>query len=239
VISLVPTQLQRLLGSRTATAWLRRFELILLGGGPVWPGLADAAARARLRISLSYGMTETAAMVAALRPDEFLAGERSCGLGLPHARLRIGRAGVVRVGGGSLFRGYAGGPRCRGDFGTGDLGAIDKRGRLSIIGRRDDVIITGGKKVHPGDVEAALRATGRLTDVVVVGVPDAEWGEMVVACCPAGQTGLMPPPALPELPAYQRPKRLLALKDWPCNDRGKVNRAGLRAAVSALLNPGR
>ncbi len=79
VISLVPTQLQRLLGSTEAVAWLRGFHVIFLGSGPVWPDLAAAAAAAQLRIALSYGLTETAAMVTALRPEEFLAGARSSG----------------------------------------------------------------------------------------------------------------------------------------------------------------
>ncbi|MBX3749454.1 MAG: AMP-binding protein [Opitutaceae bacterium] len=230
-ISLVPTQLQRLLRSRTAVRWLRRFAIVFLGGGPVWPELAEDGARAGLKISLSYGMTETAAMIAALRPREFLAGDRSSGRPLPHARVRIGRDGGVRVGGKSLFRGYAGGAARRGDFVTGDLGTMDAKGRLRIIGRRDAVIITGGKKVHPAQVEAALRATGKFADVAVIGLPDREWGEIVVACQPAGPRAPVRVPALPDLPAYQRPKRLIPISPWPRNAQGKVDRARLRAAA--------
>lgn len=231
VISLVPTQLKRLLRSRAAVRWLRRFEVVFLGGGPVWPELAEAAARAKLKISLSYGMTETAAMIAALRPREFLAGDRSSGRPLPHARVRIGRGGVVRVCGKSLFRGYAGGATRRGDFTTGDLGACDAKGGLQILGRRDAVIITGGKKVHPVRVEAALRATGKFSDVAVIGVPDREWGEVVVACQPAGRGRAVRLPPLPDLPAYARPKRLVSISPWPRNAQGKVDRVRLRAAA--------
>ena len=234
VISLVPTQLQRLLRSRAAVVWLRRFEIIFLGGGPVWTELADKAAKAQLRISLSYGLTETAAMVAALRPREFAAGERGCGRALPHARVRIGRGGVVRISGRSLFRGYAGDRRGAAEFATGDLGSIDASGGLHILGRRDAVIITGGKKVHPATVEATLRATGIFPDVAVIGLPDAEWGEAVVACYPAGRTGKLKLPALPELPAYQRPKRLVAIKPWPRNAQGKLDRSRLKAAAGKL-----
>ena len=234
VISLVPTQLQRLLRSRAAVVWLRRFEIIFLGGGPVWTELADKAAKAQLRISLSYGLTETAAMVAALRPREFAAGERGCGRALPHARVRIGRGGVVRISGRSLFRGYAGDRRRAAEFATGDLGSIDASGGLHILGRRDAVIITGGKKVHPATVEAALRATGIFMDVAVIGLPDVEWGEAVVACYPAGRTGKLKLPALPELPAYQRPKRLVAIKPWPRNAQGKLDRSRLKAAAGKL-----
>ncbi len=232
VISLVPTQLQRLLRSRAAVRWLRRFAIVFLGGGPVWPELAESAARAGLKISLSYGMTETAAMIAALRPREFLAGDRSSGRALPHARVRLGRGGVVRLEGKSLFRGYAGGAARRGDFVTGDLGMVDARGRLQIIGRRDAVIITGGKKVHPAIVEAALRATGRFADVAVIGLPDAEWGEVVVACHPVGSRAPVHVPDMPDLAAYQRPKRLIPISPWPRNAQGKVDRARLKAAAA-------
>jgi O-succinylbenzoic acid--CoA ligase len=236
-ISMVPTQLQRLLRSRASTAWLRRFEFLLVGGGPVWPELAGAAARARLRVVLSYGMTETAAMITAQGPEEFLAGDRSSGRVLPHVHVRLGRGGVVRVRGNSLFRGYLGASACRGEYATGDLGAFDASGRLHVLGRRDAVIITGGKKVQPALVEAALRATGRFADVAVLGLPHPEWGEEVVACHPAGQKISLDGLRLEILNAYQRPKRLIALPVWPRNAQGKLNRVALRALASTLPHP--
>ena len=246
VISLVPTQLQRLLMAEEAVAWLRQFRVIFLGGGPVWPQLADAAAEAKLPISLSYGMTETAAMVTALRPEEFLAGDRSCGAPLPHARVTIDAEGVVTVAGESLFRGYyvneapkekcnviryisGGGP----GWVTEDLGSFDERGHLHILGRRDAVIITGGKKVHPNEVEAVLRASGEFDDVAVIGLPDAEWGEAVVACHPPSGRAPNLERAVAALAPHQRPKRFIAVADWPRNSQGKVSRAELRRAAAA------
>ncbi|MCW5549860.1 MAG: AMP-binding protein [Opitutaceae bacterium] len=236
-LSLVPTQLQRLLRSRAATAWLRRFELVLIGGGPVWPDLAAAAARAKLRIVLSYGMTETAAMITAQTPEEFLAGDRSSGRVLPHGRVRLGRGGVIRVGGRSLFRGYVGSTARPREHATGDLGAFDPAGRLRVLGRHDDVIITGGKKVQPALVEAALRATGRFSDVAVVGLPHPEWGEEVVACHPPGRKISLAGLRLEALTAYQRPKRLLTLPAWPRNAQGKLNRPAVRALALTLTHP--
>lgn len=234
VISLVPTQLQRLLLSPDAVVWLRGFRVIFVGGGPVWPELADAAARAELPVSLSYGMTETAAMVTALRPAEFLAGDRSSGAALPHARIAIDGEGVIRITGESVFRGYFPGESAAREFITEDLGQLDERGRLHVLGRRDAVIITGGKKVQPAEVEAALRASGEFTDVGVVGLPDPEWGQTVVACYPAG--GKEPDPArltaaLAGLTAFKRPKRYVAVAEWSRNAQGKLNRAALVAAV--------
>jgi O-succinylbenzoic acid--CoA ligase len=234
VLSLVPTQLQRLLALPTAVEWLRGFRIIFVGGGPVWPELADAAAQAQLPVSLSYGMTETAAMVAALRPAEFLAGARSSGGALPHARISLTAEGLVKIAGDSVFRGYFPGETNAHEFVTEDLGRRDEHGQWHVLGRRDAVIITGGKKVQPAEVEAALRASGEFSDVAVVGVPDAEWGQVVVACYAAA--GRAPDLArvaasLESLAAFKRPKRLVAVANWPRNAQGKLNRAALAAAV--------
>lgn len=268
IISLVPTQLQRLLPVPETLAWLRRFRVILIGGGPIWPELAEAAARAELPLALSYGMTETAAMVAALRPAEFLDGARSCGTALPHARIMLTSEGVVKVAGASVFRGYvfpgmnaspeprdstkevchvlrdklagAGAGEMMGessegrDWVTQDLGRIDERGHLHILGRRDAVIITGGKKVQPAEVEAALLGSGEFADVAVIGVPDAEWGQAVVACYLAGGQKPDVERASKILASHQRPKRFVAIADWPRNAQGKVNREALLRLVGVV-----
>ena len=236
MISLVPTQLQRLLASPKALAWLRSFKVIFVGGGPVWPELADAAAKAELPVSLSYGLTETAAMVAALQPAEFLAGARSCGAAMPHARITLSAEGVVTVNGESVCRGYFSEPAMTGTFETGDLGRFDEAGHLHLLGRRDAVIITGGKKVSPPEVEAALQVSGEFADVAVAGVPDPEWGQIVVACYAAG--GREPDlkrvnAALAGLAPFKRPKRYVALAAWPRNAQDKLNRAALLAAATA------
>jgi O-succinylbenzoic acid--CoA ligase len=229
-ISLVPTQLQRLLARPAAMAWLQRRHAVFVGGGPAWPDLLDAAAAARLPVALSYGMTETAAMVAALRPAEFLAGERSSGRVLPHARINVNAAGRIEVGGTSLFRGYWPERTNLEKWETSDLGAIDARGCLTVHGRDDAMIITGGKKVQPAEVEAALRASGEVEDVAVLGVPDAEWGEAVAAFFPGG--GRIPDleRAGAALAPWQRPKYWVPLAPWPRNAQGKISREALRRA---------
>jgi len=266
VLSLVPTQLHRLLsGGERALIWLHQFKIIFLGGAPVWDALAVAAANARLPVVLSYGMTETAAMVAAQKPSDFVAGQRDSGRAMPHARIEIidadakkcrrapdGKTGLVRIAGESVFRGYfdehddepdpgenPGAARARDKkfFQTDDLAFWDEHDGLNIIGRRDAVIITGGKKVFPSEVETLLRSSGVFADIAVLGVPDAKWGQSVVACYP-GKPGVRPDKARVEsalrpIAAYKWPKRYVPVADWPRTPQGKLSRAALLAHAQA------
>jgi len=173
--------------------WLRGTRVILLGGAAPAPGLLRRARQLRLPVALAYGMTETAAMVAAQRPEEFLAGEPPAATPLPHAKIwagddagkrkGVGEPGRLWIQASSLFSGYYPAKRAKGPFGTEDFGVVDARGRVRPLGRLDRVIITGGEKVHPAEVERQIRATGMVKDVRVIGLPDAEWGERVVAIC--------------------------------------------------------
>ena len=253
-LSLVPTQLQRLLGSPTSVERLKQFRVVFIGGGPFWPELADAAAAADVPVSICYGMTETAAMVVAQRPGEFAAGDRSCGVVMPHARIEIvdeveatvipvGLTGLIRISGENIFNGYWPEVKEEQSLLTEDLGRLDLQGRLYILGRRDAVIITGGEKVLPLEVETALRASGEFDDVAVLGLPDKKWGQVVVACHPPRAEKLdtaKVDAALETLVSYKWPKQFLAISPWPRNAQGKLNRAALLAAavtVSAGLNP--
>jgi O-succinylbenzoic acid--CoA ligase len=231
-LSLVPTQLQRLLGDLEAEEWLRGFKAVFVGGAPAWPALIAAGRAARLPLAFSYGMTETAAMVTALRPEEFLAGGEGCGTALPHAKVALGREGRVVVESASLFYGYWPETREDGAWATEDLGRFDGRGSLHVPGRRDALIITGGEKVDPAEVERVLRGTGQFADVAVIGVPDATWGETVVACYPAEfaphDLAAVGRVLGSHLAAFKHPKRYVAVARWPRNAQGKVNRAELR-----------
>lgn len=230
VLSLVPTQLERLLRDAAAVTWLRNFQIIFVGGGPSWPELLEAAASARLPLSLGYGMTETAAMVTALKPEEFLAGARTSGTALPHARVTVDSQGAIAIAGKSVFRGYYPGWRDGGAYMTEDLGAFDRQEQLTVLGRRDGVIITGGEKVNPTEVEATLRGTGEFADVAVLGIPHPEWGSQVVAAYPVGNDPdlVKVSAALTrQLARFKHPQSFVALSSWPRNEQGKLNRAEL------------
>jgi o-succinylbenzoate---CoA ligase len=88
-ISLVPTQLQRLLQNPDTANWLSRFHTVLLGGAPAWPEILEIARKYQIKLALTYGMTETASQIATLKPEDFLAGNNSSGQILPHAQVTI------------------------------------------------------------------------------------------------------------------------------------------------------
>jgi o-succinylbenzoate---CoA ligase len=149
------------------------------------------------------------------------------------------RTGLITVRAKSLFRGYFAKPSLHGAWQTEDVGMFGPTGGLQVLGRRDAVIITGGKKVWPDEVEALLRATGAFQEVVVLGMPDPEWGERVTACY-AGEP--MAPERIASIEAqlgrslarYKLPKRFEAVWPWPMNAQGKVNRARLRELIRTM-----
>ncbi|MBE9070511.1 AMP-binding protein [Leptolyngbya cf. ectocarpi LEGE 11479] len=258
-ISLVPTQLQRLIEDATTCQWLSQFRAILLGGAPAWPSLMTQAAR--LPIALTYGMSETAAQVATLLPQDFQSGVRSQGSPLPHVTLAIhqpesaqpqplGSVGRIALRTPSLAMGYwldagiidMGAIDDRQDaqpwFYPDDLGYLDQRGHLHVVGRNSQKIITGGENVFPAEVEAALLSTGLVQDVCVVGLPDPVWGQAVAALyvseAEAQVTPLQLKTALKtSLSAYKHPKHWRLVDHIPRNAQGKVNRSRVVAQLSA------
>ena len=240
VISLVGAQLYRLLLQPAAVEWLRCFRVIFVGGSPVSTETMDRAASLGLRLSPGYGMTETAAMVAGLRPEEFAAGARDNGPVLPHAAVTVGQDSSITVTGGSLFRGYYPHETRQDPFETGDLGRLDARGHLTVFGRRDEIIISGGEKIQPGEVEARLLMTGEFQEVIVVGLPDPHWGQIVVAAYSAATQ-----PDLAKvrkalagvLASYKQPKHFVPLGDWPANSLAKIRRREMARRVAEQLKP--
>ncbi|MBE2214097.1 MAG: AMP-binding protein [Opitutaceae bacterium] len=241
VLSLVPTQLARLLDVPGGLEWMQSFRCIFMGGAAMWPGLRERARAASLPLAPCYGMTETAAQVATLRPEEFLAGVDGVGAALPHAAIEIvDESGVVvahdtegriRVRAGSLFHGYF--PQAGAEsipvFDTNDRGVLDAAGRLTVLGRIDAIINTGGEKVDPFDVEEAIRALGA-SDVAVLGMPDPHWGELVVALvvdCPHDDDALHVL-LRKTLAAHKVPKRFIRVQSLPRSEAGKLDRRALR-----------
>jgi O-succinylbenzoic acid--CoA ligase len=166
LLSLVPTQLRRLLEHRAGEDWLRGCRLIWVGGAALPEDLAECCRRLELPLSPCYGSSETGAMVTALAPQRFLAGESGCGTALPHAQLRIDPAsGAVQVRAASLALGeHAAGrfqplPQHEGWWSSGDLGRWGEAGGLELLGRGDGAIQSGGETVFPEQVERWRQAS--------------------------------------------------------------------------------
>jgi o-succinylbenzoate---CoA ligase len=240
-ISLVPTQLQRLLQNPEAIAWLSQFRTVLLGGAPAWDDLLMTARRYQIPLAPTYGMTETASQVATLKPADFLAGKPGCGKALPHVKIQIvdrqnqpieqGQVGAIAIQSAALALGYYGKSETalQSTFQTDDLGYLDAEGYLHIVGRDSRKIITGGENVFPDEIEAAIRATGLVADVCVVGLPDRHWGEIVTAVYVADNAVLdlseLREAIAPYLSKFKQPKRWIAVEKLPRNAQGKINYA--------------
>ncbi len=229
-ISLVPTQLHQLL--ELDASWLAGFKTILLGGGPPSLELLDRSIDANIPLAITYGMTETASQITSLKPKEFLAGNRSCGRVLPHAKIRLHShsdvgIGTIEIEAKSLMLGYFPDIVLPQYFQADDLGIIDDREYLTIVGRDSDKIITGGENVYPIEVVNAIITTGLVRDAWVVGLPDPYWGQVVVAAYVAGDLLVSQQQLIDaivgKLSKYKIPKYWLNVTAIPRNELGKIS----------------
>jgi O-succinylbenzoic acid--CoA ligase len=223
--SLVPTMLGRLIA---AGAELSAFRAILVGGAHLLPDLRASAEHAGANVIETYGLTETCG------------GVVYDGVPLPETEMRIDPEGGIELRGPTLMRGYRFDPSATaaaftedGWLRPGDAGEIDGEGRLHVVGRFDDLISTGGEKVWPDEVEAALREHPGVRDVAAGGRPDPEWGQRVaVWVVPADPSD---PPTLDELrafvattlPRHAAPRELTLAERLPRTASGKLRRAAL------------
>lgn len=231
LVSLVPTMLARLLDSGAGAG---RFRRILLGGGPLPPTLLARAADRGVAVVTTYGLTET------------FGGVVHDGHPLPGVEVSITARGEIAVHGPVVMRRYRldpAGTRAalrRGRLHTGDLGRLGPDGRLEVLGRRDDLVITGGVSVHPAEVEAVLADHPAVAEVAVAGVPDPEWGQRLVAYVVPADAAR--PPSLEGLRAHARerlaaakaPRGLVVMGELPRTPSGKV----LRRRLAGLAPPG-
>ena len=192
LLSVVPTMLAALIEVDRKNS-LRRLRAILVGGAPCPPDLVCASRDRGAPILLTYGLTEACSQVTTQRLDEHEprtardSGRPLSGIGVNVVdrcgRAVVGEEGRVLVSGPTLMTGYAGEGRLDpgASIDSGDLGSLDERGRLTISGRADDLIISGGENVSPTEVELSLRSLDGVTDALVLGLPDPRWGQIVGA----------------------------------------------------------
>ncbi|WP_424080604.1 o-succinylbenzoate--CoA ligase [Mycobacterium sp.] len=224
--ALVATQLAKALTDRAAAAALADLDAVLVGGGPAPRPVLDAAANAGITVVRTYGMSETAG------------GCVYDGVPLDGVRLRVDADGRIVLGGPTLANGYRNPPDVDpvaepGWFRTDDIGAVDDSGALSVLGRADEAISTGGLTVLPQPVEAALRTHPAVADCAVFGLDDERLGRRVVAAIVVADGGVAP--SLDTLRAHvmrtldrtAAPRELHIVDALPMRGIGKVDRQAL------------
>ena len=178
--SLVPTMLRRILdrGVKPST----RLRAVLVGGGFASQDLIRRAREAGYPVLPTYGMTETGGQVATVAPDEQVGAPGGVGRPLDGFEVRISGEGRIEVRGAAVSSGYLGEkPREPGSwFTTGDLGEIDAEGRLTVRGRADNVLVTGGENVSPEVVASVIAGHPGVVAAHALGEPDLEWGTRLV-----------------------------------------------------------
>lgn len=232
-ISLVPAMLARLLDLGIAPP--ASLRALLIGGAALSASLYERATTAGWPLYVSYGMSETAAQVATFGPDDGPWHEGLVGRPMPGHEIRIGDDGRIRIRGRQVMLGYLGrhssvsGIDADGWLTTGDLGRLDGDGRLTVLGRADDMLISGGRNVHPQEIESCLAGCPGVVDVAVTGLPDPVWGDLVVALVvgPIDSDALLAH-ARRHLPSAALPRRIHRLDRLPRNAAGKLERARLR-----------
>jgi O-succinylbenzoic acid--CoA ligase len=222
LVSVVPTMLARMLDAGLRDPpHLRR---ALLGGGPVPPALLARAQAAGVPVVPTYGMTQACSQLTTAVP-----GDPTAGWPLPGVQVAIAPDGEILARGATIAPGAL---APDGWLHTGDLGALDARGRLVVTGRRADTIVSGGENVAPSEVEAVLLAHPDVADAGVHGRPDPEWGEAVVAQVVARPGAELDPDALrawagERLARFQVPKAIRLVDDLPRTPSGKLRRGEL------------
>jgi len=232
IISLVPTQLTRLLAMGAGADWLRQFEVILLGGSSLPSPLRELISTHRLPVYVTYGMTETAA-ACALCPPELVWGKHELrGSPMPGVNFQAAN-GLLQISTPALGRGIWPSLPLEQPYLTSDRGDVGPDGTIKIHGRADQVILTGGEKVDPTRVESAFVASGIISEVKVFGRPDTTWGEAVTACVvgdPAVEATLRN--IAETLEPAARPKHYIFVSSLPTDERGKFDRM---AALAKLI----
>jgi len=242
----VPTQLSALLQLGPGFELPAHVRVILTGGAAASASLLTACAERGWPVLTSYGMTEACSQIATQHPGVLHEPGSGVGSALPGIEVRSVE-GAIQVRGPTLFSGYLMGPAepfdPEGWFTTGDLGRWDATGQLHVLGRSDQVIISGGENVAPAEVEAALEACPGVLEACVFPVPDAHWGQLVAAglrVVPGDAARLLDgvhSELERRLAAFKRPRRYALCDAFVYGPTGKLDRRATASALAPQLIP--
>ena len=249
-VSLVPTMLRRMLDARGTLPDSLRF--VLVGGAPCPEELIDRCRDFSVPVCPTYGMTETASQVATARHREAYETPSTVGQPLLWTDVTVvdeagspvdpGETGELVVQGPTVTPGYYGDHAATGEaigphgLHTGDVGQQDEEGRLYVLNRLDDRILTGGENVDPGEVIDAIGEHSAVRDTTVVGLPDEEWGEQVAALVVAEDEELdaatLEPFLRDRLAGFKIPRTLAFVEELPRTVSGTVEREAVRERLA-------
>lgn len=243
LLSLVPTMLYRLLEAQQPDQRPHSLRLVLVGGAALNADLLDQAFAAGFPVATTYGMSETASQVATALPDLAQRKVGTVGQPLKGVSVRVvdadGRTvaprqeGEILVRGATLMQGYLNVTTATvqavrdGWLHTGDIGFLDEDGDLFVLQRRTDLIISGGENVYPSQIESVLCGHPAVRDALVVGLADAEWGQIVAALVTLKQSASEQEIisfCRERLARYKLPRRLLIVDELPQTASGKPQR---------------
>lgn len=250
LLSVVPTMLHALLARDAANA-LGGLRAVLTGGAATSRSLREACAARAVPCLATYGLTEACSQVATQAPGDPTVVREGVGAPLAGLDLRVvddrgddvgeGVVGRILLRGKAMMRGYDGhAPLGEGWFDTGDHGALDARGALTVHGRRTDLVVTGGENVYPLEVELAAQEHPDVADALVFGVDDPAWGQRV-AMLVVGREGLdldaLRDFLTARLAGFKRPRRVAVVPALPALPSGKPDRRGAAARYADALRP--
>lgn len=236
-VSLVGTQLRRLLDDSAASTRLVRTKAVLLGGGPAPASWRHEAVAIGVPLAATYGLTECASQVTtgvATTGDE----ADDAGAPLDGVDVHVASDGEILVSGPTVFAGYlrrdgvSDSRDARGSFATGDLGRIDERGHLHVLGRKDAMFISGGENIHAEEIENVLRDVPGISQACVVAVDDATWQKRPVAfVVGVFESGALERTLAARLPRFKWPDRVYAMPPDEAS-KSKPSRARLTAIAA-------
>ena len=245
LISLVPTMAYRMLNDHEAIKALQLVRLVLIGGAASDSDLLERCTALAIQAAPTYGLSEACSQVVTMLPAEARRKPGCTGKPLLFSAVDIvneqgnsvstGTYGEVVVSGKTIMAGYYNNPEAtartlrNGKFYTGDIGYLDQDGDLWLVQRRSDLIVSGGENVYPAEVELVLMRHPAVNSVCVVGVPDAEWGQIVAAVIVLKAGQLLSETEIrtfagQSLAGYKRPRLIHFIDALPMTGSGKVAR---------------
>jgi o-succinylbenzoate---CoA ligase len=239
-VSLVPTQLARLIEHRRGLAPPSSLKCVLVGGAHAPERVVGRAIEEGWPVATTYGMTEMTSQVATAAPDLVRMKPGTAGAPLSGTEIQVGPDEEILIRGPTLANRYVGTDAvaltdAEGWYHTGDLGRVDADGHVWITGRRNERIVSGGFTVDAIEVEEVLRAHAAVAEVCVVGIPDAEWGEIIGAFVVGieGELDLddLDRHARAALSAAKCPRRWLLDSEVPLGANGKVDRQLIKSLL--------